>query len=278
MSHGDHALPAQALPADPHSGHEIPQAQPDPPIAPPDTAANTEPVHAADRFFDPTVMDRARIELKAEHGAIRTTKLLIDRLEAHVHDGRNGYTWDAQFRWGGDYDKLWLKSEGEALFGENIDDVEIQGLWSHAIDPWFDVQIGVRQDFRADADRTHAVLGVQGLAPYWVEVEAALFLSDKGNVTARAEVEYNLRITQKLILQPRTELNFSFQDSPALGAGSGLSTAALGSRLRYEITPQFAPYVGVEWERRFGDTRRFARAAGEDSGGWSLLLGVRAWF
>jgi copper resistance protein B len=273
----DHAAPAPE-PADPHAGHAAPQSQLDPPVAPPDAAANSGPEHAADLFFDPAAMARSRAVMQAEHGAIRSSKLLIDRLETHIRDGKDGYAWNAQFRWGGDRDKLWLKSEGEATFGEKLDAVEVQALWSHAIDPWFDVQLGVRHDFWSGVDRSYAVLGVQGLAPYWFELDAALFLSDKGDVTARAEAEYDLRITPALILQPRAELNVAFQDVAPLGIGSGLSTAALGSRLRYEIAPQFAPYVGVEWERRFGDTRRLARAAGEDAGGWSLILGVRAWF
>jgi copper resistance protein B len=119
---------------------------------------------------------------------------------------------------------------------------------------------------------------VQGLAPYWFEVDAAAFLSTKGDLTARVEAEYDQRITQRLILQPRVEFDLAAQDVPELGIGSGLSTAELGARLRYEFKPQFAPYVGVEYERAFGDTADFRRAEGEDVGGWSFLIGLRAWF
>jgi copper resistance protein B len=109
-------------------------------------------------------------------------------------------------------------------------------------------------------------------------VDAAVFVSTKGDVTARAEAEYDLRITQKLILQPAAEVEFSLQDVPELGIGSGFSSGEAGLRLRYEFNPQFAPYIGVEYERGFGGTARFRRADGERAGGWSVLAGLRTWF
>ena len=205
-------------------------------------------------------------------------KVLVDRAETRVRDGRDGYLVDVQAWYGGDIDKLWLKSELEGSWGKKLDHAEIQALWSHAIDPWFDLQAGVRFDPQPGPNRSHLVLGVQGLAPYWWEVEGTLFLSNKGEITARAEAEYDLRITQKLILQPRAEVDLSLKDVPELAIGSGLTSASLGARLRYQVSPLFAPYVGVEYERAFGDTRRFLRADGEDSGGFNLLAGVRFWF
>ena len=151
-------------------------------------------------------------------------------------------------------------------------------LWSHSIDPWFNLQAGIRYDFRPDPQRAHLVLGIEGLAPYWFEIDAAAFLSNKGDVTARLEVEYDQRLTRKLILQPRVEFDLAAQNVPEIGLGSGLSSAEAGLRLRYEIVPEFAPYVGVAYERAFGNTADFRRAAGEKAGGWSLLLGVRTWF
>src|SRR3546814_3276778 len=115
-------------------------------------------------------------------------------------------------------------------------------------------------------------------SPYWFEVDGALFLSDKGDVTARIEAEYDLRLTQKLILQPAAELNVAAQDVPELGVGSGLSTAELGLRLRYQFVPEFAPYIGVNYERDFGDTADFRRARDEKVGGWNFLIGIRSWF
>ncbi len=209
---------------------------------------------------------------------MKTYKLLVDQLEAKVRDGGDGFTWDASAWYGGDIGKLWLKSEGEGEFGGSVEQAEVQALWSHAIDPWFDLQAGIRYDFRPDPERAHLVVGVQGLAPYWFEVDAAAFVSDRGDITARLEVEYDLRLTQRLILQPLVELDLAAQDVPEIGVGAGLSTAEFGARLRYEFAPELAPYVGIEYERAFGGTAGFRRAAGEEAGGWSLLFGVRTWF
>ena len=292
--HADHAMPAEPA-ADPHAGHVMPQepasdphaghsmpgmdATSAPPVAPPPPEAFTGPEHAAATIFDPELFERKRQEeLIEEHGGYVTWMFLADQLEYRARDESDGYKWDVQGWYGGDYDKLWLKSEGEGAFGEDPEQVEVQALYSSAIDPWFNLQAGIRHDFRPDPERTHLVLGIQGLAPYWFEVDGSLFLSDKGELSARFEAEYDQRITQKLILQPAVEFDLSAQDVPELGIGSGLSTAEMGLRLRYEFVPEFAPYVGVEYERAFGDTADFRRAAGEDVGGWSLLLGIRSWF
>ncbi|MCL6740554.1 copper resistance protein B [Sphingomonas sp. RB56-2] len=223
-------------------------------------------------------MQRSRNILREEHGGMPAQKVFIDRAEARVREGQDGYLFDAQAWYGGDINKLWLKSEVEGSWGKQLEHAEVQALWSHAINPWFDLQAGVRYDPQPGPNRTHLVLGVQGLAPYWWEVEGAVFLSNKGDVTARAEAEYDLRITQKLILQPRGEVDLSLQDVPELAIGSGLTNASLGVRLRYQISPLVAPYIGVEYERTFGDTRRFLHAEDEDAGGFNLLAGVRFWF
>ena len=280
MGHCTPSVPPQpkAGDTDPHAGHDMsilsgPEPQPGPP--PPEALAG--PKHAADAYWG-EAMDRSRNILREEHGGMPASKLLVDRAETRLRDGRDGYIVDMQAWYGGDIDKLWLKSEVEGSWGEKLEHAEVQALWSHAIDPWFDVQAGVRYDPQPGPNRTHLVLGIQGLAPHWWEVEGALFLSNKGDVTARAEAEYDLRITQRLILQPRAEVDVSLQDVPELAIGSGLTNAALGLRLRYQISPLVAPYVGVEYERAFGDTRRFLRAEGEDPGGFNLLAGIRFWF
>jgi len=274
---------ATPAPADPHAGHamEEPAA---PPVAPPPPEALSGPVHAADLAYDPADMARARAEERRVNGAIPQSRFLIDRLEVAIGEGRDAYAWDdVQFWYGGDIDRLWIKSQGEGEFGGALESAEVQALWSRAISPWFDVQAGARYDFAPDPRRAYLVLGLQGLAPYWFELDTALFVSNKGDVSARFEAEYDLRITQRLILQPQVEADFQLQDVPELRLGSGLSTAELGLRLRHEFFPArapavLAPYVGVSYERAFGDTAAFRRAAGERAGGWRFLLGVRTWF
>ena len=292
--HAGHAMPApsEAPPpapgqADPHAGHALDEpaaSLPAPPVAPPPPEALQGPAHAADQVYDAGDMAQVREELRGTHGDTRSYRFLFDQLEVSLQDGRDGYVWDdAQFWYGGDVDKLWIKSQGEGEFGGRLESAEVQALWSHAIDPWFDLQAGVRYDFEPDPSRGYLVVGVQGLAPYWFEVDGALFLSNKGDLSGRVEVEYDQRITQRLILQPRVETEFAFQDVREIGVGSGLSTAELGLRLRYEIFPArapavIAPYVGVQYERAFGDTADFRRAAGDRAGGWSFIMGVRTWF
>jgi len=253
------------------------------PIGSPPPEAFSGPAHAQDLIFDPRAAARSRAGMIREHGGMTATKFLIDQAEATIGDEGEGYAWDAQFWYGGDINKLWLKSEGEGAFNRPLEEGEVQALYSRAIDPWFDVQAGIRQDFGAGYDRTHLVLGVQGLAPYWFEVEATAFLSTQGELTARLEAEYDVRLTQELILQPKAELDLSLQDSEEIGVGAGLATASLGARLRYEFFPDggpavIAPYVGVEYEQAFGQTADYLEADGEDTGGVRALAGIRIWF
>ncbi len=209
-------------------------------------------------------------------GEMTTAMVLVERLEARL-GAEDGYKWDVQAHYGGDLDRLVLKSEGEGEFGGELEDAEVQALWSHAIGPWFDLQAGARLDLEPET-RSHLVLGVQGLAPYMWHVDATAFLSDRGDLTARVEAEYDQKITQRLILQPRVEAELSAQDIAARNVGAGLVSLSAGLRLRYEIAREFAPYVGVEHERLVGRTRRIARANGDDPASTALVLGVRAWF
>ncbi|WP_076070369.1 copper resistance protein B [Sphingomonas montana] len=241
-----------------------------PPPAPPTTLA-------AARFYDPAAMAAADRRMRAEHGGMMFSRVMLNLAEVQAQRGEEGYRWDGEGWFGGDLNRLVVKSEGEAAFGRRIDTAEVQALYSRAIGPYFDVQAGVRQDL-GRGTRSYAAIGVEGLAPYWFDVEGALFLSNRGDVLARVEGTYDQRITQRLILQPRAELNLAAQDVVASRIGAGLSDAELGLRLRYEVRREFAPYVGVAWERRFGRTARLARAAGEGRGGAALVLGVRAWF
>ncbi|MEC8178418.1 MAG: copper resistance protein B, partial [Pseudomonadota bacterium] len=191
--------------------------------------------------------------------------------------GETGYLWDAQAWYGGDLNRFVLKTEGEGEFGGAVEDAEIQALYSRAIGPFFDLQAGVRFDPEPDS-RTHLVLGVAGLAPYMFHVDGAMFLSDRGDLTARVEAEYDQKITQRLILQPRIEAEFAAQDIPERDIGAGVTKVEPGLRLRYEIAREFAPYIGVEYEAKLGETADIARAGGEDPDGFKILLGLRAWF
>ncbi len=249
-----------------------------PPETPPPPSANADPAHAADLYFDPRLMAAARGQLLAENGEILTNVVILDRLEATFGDGADGYVWDAQGWYGGDINRFWWKSEGEGAINGELESGEIEALYSRAFTPYFDFQAGVRQRYTPDADRTDLVVGVQGLAPYWFEVDVAAFLSNEGEFSARAEAEYDLRLTQRLILQPRAEGDFSAEDVPEHATDTGLTNAELGVRLRYEIRREFAPYVGIEWSSSFGDTRDYVEARGEDAEDTRLVLGIRAWF
>ena len=202
---------------------------------------------------------------------------MADRLEVQSSDEGDTLVWDGNAWYGGDVNKLWLKSEGDySLETEQLEEAEVQALWSRAISPYFDLQGGVRYDLEPKG-RTHAVLGIQGLAPYWFEVDAAAFLSGEGDLTARMEAEYEFRLTQRLILQPRVEAELSAQDIPELETGSGLTRLNAGLRLRYEIVREFAPYIGVEWQGSFGGTADYLDAAGEEMDRAVFVAGVRAW-
>jgi copper resistance protein B len=264
-----------------HEGHPMPApvvAQPAAAAAAAQGPPPSPPTAAADAVFDRTAMERARAILRAEHGGSRFSRVLFDLAEIEPGEGRDAYRYDAEAWFGGDIDRLVLKSEGEGGFGADPEQVEGQALYGHAIGPYFDLQAGVRYEFRGGPERGYAVFGVEGLAPYWFEVEAHAFLSSRGELSARFKAEHDMLLTQRLILQPRAEVELSFQDVPSLGTGSGLRDAELGLRLRYELAREFAPYVGVNHERLFGDTRRLARAAGDDVARTRLVLGVRAWF
>lgn len=232
----------------------------------------------ADRYYDPREMAAARGQLRREHGGGTFWQVQFDLAEYQARDGADGFRWEAEGWIGGDINRLVVKTEGEGAFGKGVEDAEVQALYSRAIGPYFNVQAGLRYDFKPNPSRAYAMIGFEGLAPYWFDVEGALFLSEKGDVLGRLEGYYDQRITQRLILQPRVELNFAAQDVPENGIGSGLSDIELGLRLRYEIEREFAPYLGVSGDRKVGDSARLARGEGEDAGDISFVIGIRSWF
>lgn len=249
-------------------------------LPPGDAPAPPPPLpHYADRIWDPVAMARGRsIMMGPDGGGQRFAQVMVNIAEYGVRNGRDGYRWDGEAWFGGDIDRLVVKSEGEGDVRGSLEAAEVRALYSHAIGPYFNLQGGVRQDIRPTPARTFATIGVAGLAPYWFEVEAAAFVSTHGEVLGRVEAYYDQRLTQRLILQPRAELNLSAGGTRDIGLGSGVTSADLGLRLRYEIRREFAPYVGISWERALGSTARIARNAGRDPGGATLVLGIRTWF
>jgi copper resistance protein B len=211
------------------------------------------------------------------HGSAPAGMLLVDQLEAfHGRDG-NGQSWEAAGWYGSDTDKLWLRSEGERRRGR-LDDGEVEALWDHAVAAFWSTQLGVRHDFGAGPARNWAAFGVQGLAPYWFEIQATAYVGPSGRSAGRLRADYELLFTQRLILQPELEVNLYGKSDPARGIGSGISDAKLGLRLRYEIRREFAPYLGVVWTRRFGATADFARTDHQAVFDRQWVAGLRIWF
>lgn len=280
--HAGHDMHEQAPAADaaaerpnPHAGHAAPMAgaaipQGVPPAVPTD--------HAADAFYDPSAMARARAAMLKESGGMVYSQMMLDRLEYRMGKGPDAYHWEGEGWIGGDLHRFAVKTEGEGEVGGRLERAEVQALYSRAINPWFNLEAGARQDFGRGPQRSYAVIGIDGLAPYWFEVSAQAFLSDKGDAHLRLEGSYDQRLTQRLILQPAAEVNIAAQDVPQLGIGSGIADIEMGLRLRYEVAREFAPYIGVNWERKLGDTADYARSAGERVTATSLVMGVRLWF
>ena len=203
--------------------------------------------------------------------------LLIDRLESVRASSNTSAAYDIQAWFGTDYDRVVVKAEGDYDEGK-LEEARTELLWGHAVSAYWNRQIGVRHDSGVGPDRDWIAFGFQGLAPYWVEVDAAVYFGEGGRTALRAEVEYELLLTQRLVLQPRAEVNVYGKRDVERELGSGISDASVGLRLRYEFHREFAPYVGIERVAAFGQTADFVRAAGADVQQTRLVAGVRAWF
>jgi copper resistance protein B len=203
--------------------------------------------------------------------------VLIDKLEYRVAEGENPWVWDVDAWVGKDLNKAWFKTEGEYR-GARTEAAYGEALYSRAIAPYWNLQAGWRRDFRPEPERDWFALGVRGLAPYYFDVDATLYAGGNGTVAGRLNVEYEWLFTQRLILSPELEVNLYGEDDPERGIGSGVSDLELGLRLRYEIRREFAPYIGLNWEKLFGDTADFARDDGEPTDELQFVAGVRAWF
>lgn len=211
------------------------------------------------------------------HGNAIHSFVLIDHLEGIDADEGRGVEWEAQAWIGTDYNKLWLRSEGEHVNGDT-EDADLELLYGRSIARWWDVVAGVRHHFEPGGSQDLAVFGVMGVAPGKFEVEASVYVGDSGYTGTRLEVEYETLLTNRLILQPAIEVNIHGEDDEPHGNGSGLGTVAAGLRLRYELTRQFAPYIGVVHERAYGRTADFRRDDGEDINDTRFVAGVRIWF
>ncbi len=203
--------------------------------------------------------------------------LLVDRFEAVRTSDNSSAAYDLRAWYGGTYDRAVLKAEGERDGGE-LQHARTELLWGHAVATYWDTQLGVRDDGGTEPSRQWLAFGMQGLAPYWFETEITGYVGEQGRTTLRFAAEYEMLLTQKLILQPRLEANAYGRRDAARGLGAGLSDLAAGVRLRYEIRREFAPYVGIERVAKFGTTADDARAAGEDTHEMRLVAGLRFWF
>jgi copper resistance protein B len=248
---------------DPHAGHEQPTDAPKEPIP---------PVTDADRAAAfPEVAGHA-----VHDGGIHYY-VLFDQLEWQSAEGGRAGSWANNGWVGGDINRFWFRTEGE---GERsrLGTAQAHALYGRAFARWWDVVLGIRQDFQPGPAQTWAVVGIQGLAPYWFDIEATAYVGASGRTHARFEAEYELLLTNRLILQPIAEFEIHGTSDRERGIGVGLSTIDAGIRLRYEIRREFAPYVGLVWSRKFFGTADFAREAGEEVGGTRLALGARMWF
>lgn len=211
----------------------------------------------------------------------RETFVLTEVLEFAPNSGARPVAFDLVGWSGGSTHRLWLKADGAVATVGRAAHGEYQALYGRLISPFWDAQVGVRADLRSTTGRSvsrfGALIGLQGLAPNWFELEPSLFVTTQGNVSLDLTGSYDLYLTQRLIVQPRLETSVALRDEPDLGIGRGLSNASFGVRARYEVRREFAPYVGVLWERGFGRTAELARIAGDEASEVQLVLGLRFW-
>ncbi|MGO1068937.1 copper resistance protein B [Lysobacter sp. CA199] len=246
-----------------------PEAQSQAPTAP------REPIPA------PTQADRAAafppLSHHMQHASELNHYVLFNRLEAVEAEHGGAQAWEGQAWIGNDTDRLWLRSEGERERGRT-ESADLEALYGRAISPWWDLVVGAKHDFRPRRSQTWAAIGVQGMSPYKFEVAATAYVGPSGRSALNFEAEYELLLTNRLILQPLIEVEVSGKQDPRRGVGSGLSTLEAGLRLRYEITRRFAPYLGISRERAFGGTADYRRDEGEGIDDTRWVAGVRVWF
>ena len=202
--------------------------------------------------------------------------LLGDRLE--YNEQANAGVFDLQAWYGTTFDRLVIKTEGDFSEG-SIEENQTDILWGHAVSAYWDTQAGVRLDYNKEGEnRQWLAFGLQGLAPYWFELDMTAYVGERGNTAFTLEAEYELLLTQKLIIQPRAEITLYGKNDKQNELGSGLSSSAIGIRVRYEFTRQFAPYIGVEWSNKFGNTADYATSSGQSNNNTAFVAGIKFWF
>ncbi len=205
-------------------------------------------------------------------------KLMIDQFEQRYGDDEDPVVLESDIWIGKDLNKLWFKADVESVDGET-EQADLELRYSRAVAPFWDFQAGLRQDLKpSDETRSWLALGFRGLAPYFFDIDAALYLGENGRSQVTFDTEYEILFTQKLILTPEVQLTINGKEDKALGLGSGLSSVETGLRLRYEIIREFAPYIGVNWAGVFGKTSDYVEAAGGQSSDTQFVVGIRAWY
>lgn len=255
-----------------HSQHH--QSEPAPAPSPSAGASRHVPPDPPSHAMGP-MSNEEMAEIMAMDDAARYGALVLDQLEWRKRS--DGFAWEGKAWYGGDYNKLLLKTEGE-LSDDEIEHARTEAVWNRVISRWWNLQAGMRHDSGEGPSRTWAAFGVEGLAPYWFDVEATFYLGESGRTALRMEASYDLRLSQRLILQPQLEVNLYGKDDVQRGLGSGLSDLEAGLRLRYEIRREIAPYLGVHWTRLFGETADLAEAAQNDVSEAQFVAGLRVWF
>jgi copper resistance protein B len=252
-----------------HAAHQEPPAR-----GGETTARHIPPDPPAHAMRD--MSEREMIELMDMDDNASFFMVRANAFEWRRRDSENAFSWDIQGWYGNDYDKLVLKSDGDVVEGDT--DARTELLWDRVIGRWWNVQAGIRHDTLPGRARTWAAIGVQGLAPYWFDVEATAYVGEEGRSALRLSIDYELLLTQRLVLEPEVEVEAYGQNDRANLIGSGVSSTELAIRMRYELMRELAPYIGIAWTRLHGNTAQIARTAGVEVDDLQWLAGVRWWF
>jgi copper resistance protein B len=219
-----------------------------------------------------------KVDKHAMHGGSAIhSMVLVDQFEVWEASPSLGLAWDTVAWIGTDTKRLWLRSEGTNV-DARLESATLEVLAGHSTAPWWDVVVGVRHDFGASQPQNFFAIGVMGLSPYKFEADLTAYVGEGGQSAVRIQFEYEALFTNRLILQPKLEVNFYGKDDAVRGIGSGLSNTAFGLRLRYEVSRKFAPYIGVSWEQTYGQSADYMHNVGELSHGMNVLAGIRVWF